>query len=172
MVECAISVLLVGGMVVACLHTVGASVMAQSKTGLHGQAQLLAGELMTEILQQAYEDSDAPIFGIEPTDGSTTVRTGFDDVDDYKDWTASPPQKKSGTVQNDLSGWTQTVKVNRVESTNLNQNRIFETGIKKITVALKFKGATLASITAIKTKNEDAKVVVPKEVDVFEDITK
>lgn len=155
MVEVAISVVIVAGMTVAALNTVGASKSAQKTTSSRKIGSLLAHQLMTEILTKDYEDPDGVvIFGSElpEVEGG---RLGFDDVDDYHMWSESPPENKDGSTIPDLDGFARQVSVAFVNSFNLSSTSITETGVKRIAVTITYNNAQVASLTAIRTKARD-----------------
>lgn len=136
--ETLISVILVGGLMVVALNTAGASLTTRKNMSSRGVAQLLAQELMTEIVQQTYlEPTDPPIFGREAGELATS-RDLYDDVDDYDAWTASPPQNKDGTVIAGMTGWQRTVEVVWVRTNNLRLESASgeDSGVKRITVSV------------------------------------
>lgn len=151
LVEAVISVLIVGVMLVAVLTTVGASRMSQYKTSVSSKGHMLAESLMAEILVQKYLDPDgSPTFGPE-TGESTATRAGFDDVDDYHEWSSSPPTAKDGTELPDLTGWQRNVSVHRVDPTDLTQVQGSDGGAKRITVTVTHNNVQAASLTAVRT---------------------
>jgi len=145
-------VLLVGGVLVVALNTVGDATVGRQKMGDQGRGQLLARDLMTEILQKAYEDpEETPAFGTEASEGTGT-RVDFDDVDDYDGRDESPPQEKDGARKAGLDGWRRTVTVELVYPDNLNtKTASTDEGIKRITVDVTFNGVPMASLVAIRT---------------------
>ena len=109
LIEAAVSVFIVGVMIVAALSTVGATRLGEYKVAESCRGWLLAQALMAEILQQPYEEPDDPVvFGLESGE-SIGDRLTFDDVDDYDGWTETPPQYKDGTTVPDCDGWSRTV---------------------------------------------------------------
>jgi len=151
MVEAALSVVLVGGLVVVALDTVGASTVAQNTLAERGRGQLLASALMSEILQQSYADpNQSPLFGLETLEIAST-RIGFDDVDDYDGWSALPPQNKDGTVIPGLTQWRHSVEVVCIDPANLSVTRLTETGVKRITVTVTHDDAVMATLVATRT---------------------
>ena len=155
MVEVTISVVIVGGMTVAALNTVGAAKLGSQKITSRNGGTLLAQQLMTEILIQAYEEPNgAPNFGREGGEGGGD-RTGRDDVDDYDGWSGSPPEYKDGTVIPDLDGWARHVTVAWVEATDLSLTSGSETNVKRITVTVTYNGMEVASLTAVRTLARD-----------------
>jgi hypothetical protein len=150
-VEATISTIIVAVMLVAALNTVGVSKTTQFRTALVARGQLLAEALMAEILLQSYQEPDAtPVFGRE-TGELATVRSAYDDVDDYQGWSASPPTARDGTVLTNSTGWKRTVTVERVVATDPAQTSATETGAKRITVMALYNGVPQATLVAVKT---------------------
>jgi type II secretory pathway pseudopilin PulG len=153
--EMIVSMVIVGVMLVAALNTVGASKMGQLKTGDRAKGTLLAQQLMSEILRQSYEEQgETPAFGRETAELSTN-RVEYDDVDDYDGWSASPPQRKDGTVIPGLEGWTRSVRVAWVAPADLSQEVAFDTRVKRITVAVAQDVVVVASMVALRTAAAD-----------------
>lgn len=151
MVEAAFCVVLVGGLLVVSLDTLGASKMAQRNLGERALGQLLASSLMSEILTLSYEDpNETPVAGLELSENSL-LRTTYDDVDDYINWTASPPQNRDGTTIPGLTGWAQSVQIAVVDLSDLSVKRISDTGVKRITVTITRNSVVVASLVGVKT---------------------
>jgi type II secretory pathway pseudopilin PulG len=150
-VEAAVSTVIVAIMLVAALTTVGASKTTQHRAALLCRGRLLAEALMTEILQQSYQEPrDAVAFGLE-TGESATIRATYDDVDDYRGWSASPPTAKDGTVLDNSTGWRRSVTVDRANPLDPAQTAAAETGAKRITVTAFYKNVPQATLVAVKT---------------------
>lgn len=151
LVETVVSTFLVGIVIVAALNTVGASVVGQQKMGDRGRGQLLAHDLMVEILQQSYEEpDDPPGFGREPSESGGS-RTDYDDVDDYDGWDSSPPQYKDGTEMPDLAGWGRSVTVRYVDPSDLTKIEESDKGVKRVIVTVTRHDVTVATLVAIRT---------------------
>jgi type II secretory pathway pseudopilin PulG len=151
LVEVVISTLVVGLLFVAALRAVSSSQITQTRTSDRSRGHQLAMDLMAEILTQAYADSDAvPLFGLESGESSTT-RAAFDDVDDYHNWTACPPQDKGGTDLAEFAGWARTVQVEWARPADLSQTSTAATGVKRITVTVTRAGRPVAIIVAYRT---------------------
>ena len=153
-VESLISVVLVGGVVVAALNTVGASATGRKASGDRITAILMAQDLMAEILTKPYEDPDgSPVFGVEP--GELTInRAAFDDVDDYSGW-SSTPKYRDGTDWPDRTTWLRVVKVGFVAVSDMATEIFTDSGVKRITVVVENDGKTLATLTAIRARATD-----------------
>jgi len=162
LVEAAVSLVIVSVMIVAALNTVGAARRGQFVTFERGRGLLLAQELLSEIMGQAYGDPDEvtsvdlragsiiPLPLSTDTGESAGSRSDFDDVDDYHGWSAQPPQNKDGTPLSELADWRRRVTVERVARANLLQLTAEEEGLKRITVTIEHKGKPVAELVAIK----------------------
>jgi hypothetical protein len=151
LVEAAISTFIVGVMVVAALSTVGATRLGEYKVAESCRGLPLGQDLLAEILQQSYEDPNgSAVFGVESGEG-TANRTDFDDVDDYHNWSASPPENQDGTDMNDLSGWERSVQVSWLDPTDLSRTVGSDQGVKRITVTVTHNDMPVASVSAFRT---------------------
>jgi hypothetical protein len=136
----------------ASLNAVGASFTAQRGIGDRARGQLLANDLMAEILAQAYEDPNETVtFGLEALELVGTNRSAYDDVDDYRNLTDSPPKLKDGTAMQGFTGWTRTSVVVRIDPNNLNTLALGESGAKKMTITVKHGTVVVATLVGIKT---------------------
>ncbi len=151
LIEAVMSMLIVGLMLVAALNTVGASRVTQSRSTEQTLGPMLADELMSEILNQAYEEpDDTPAFGRESGEFSGS-RSAWDDIDDYKGWSAGPPEAKDGTSLSGMQGWTREVQVGWASSVNPNLGSLTPTGIKRIEVVVKHNGRPVTKLSALRT---------------------
>ncbi|MCY2929665.1 MAG: hypothetical protein NTV86_09270 [Planctomycetota bacterium] len=132
LVEAAISVAIVGGLVVASLYALGGEARGRSVQTAGAVADGLAASLLSEILQGKYVDPTSPTFGPETGE---TARSAFEDVDDYNGWTENPPQNKDGTTLTGYTGWRRSVVVAYVDPATLAVSGS-DTGLKKITVTV------------------------------------
>jgi len=153
LIEAVLSVVIVGGLLVAAMNTLGAGTTAEYTTAERSRALLLAEDLMSEILQQAYEEPSLPpgSFGRGSDESATGDRSGFDDVDDYHGWSASPPERRDGTPIAWASGFTRTVEVHRVDASDLNLVSGSDTGVKRIRVTVTRGGKELLVLTGYRT---------------------
>jgi len=151
LVEAVMSMLIVGLMLVAALNTVGASKVAQARNAEQTIGPMLAEDLMTEVLSQAYQEPvGTPSFGRESGEYSWT-RAAYDDVDDYAGWFSSPPEAKDNTDLPDLTGWSREVSVAWASSVDPGATSVTANGIKRITVTVKHQGRTVAVLSALRT---------------------
>ncbi|MBN1513961.1 MAG: type II secretion system protein, partial [Phycisphaerae bacterium] len=116
LVEVAISTVVVGVMLCAALTTVGSSATARRVIADRTRGAMLADGLVTEIAGRAYrEPTTSPIlFGPESGESTGGNRSEFDDVDDFHNWSASPPSRADGTPVPGFTGWTRNAVVDWV----------------------------------------------------------
>lgn len=153
-VETVFSVLLVGGVLVAAFNSAGAASVGRQHADRHARGQLLAESLMTEIFAQAYQDEDKlATLGLETGEGGAN-RTTFDDVDDYRNYTDSPPTLRDGTPIDGFSNWSRTVSVVRSTPSSPNTIPTSESGLKRIKVTVKCNGVLVATLVGLKTSTD------------------
>ncbi len=151
MAETALSVVIVGVMLVAALKAVGVSRSGQINISDRARGELLARALMEEIMRQAYrEPTDTPLFGLEGAEIGSINRLLFDDVDDYDGLTNSTPQYRDGTTIPNATGWTRSVTVVYVNPSNFNQTSITDSGAKRITITVAHNNVTVATLVAVR----------------------
>jgi len=136
LVEAVLSVLVVGLMLVAVLNTAGGITKARTVQAKQDEAAVLGWDLLWEVAQARYEDPQAP-GGWGSEAGETGAgRSSFDDTDDYDGWTASPPQKKDGTVMNQYAGWRRSVSVTLIEPASLARIGSPDLGLREVHVTV------------------------------------
>ncbi len=152
LLEVVISTFIVGVLLVVALNGVGSATSGQAANGQRSRAHLLAQALMAEIFELHYrEPDDAAVFGPESGEGTGGTRNGFDDVDDYHGWTASPPLEKDGTPLPDLAAWQRSASVDYVNP-NIHGNVVgSDQGTKLVTVSVSRNGTTMATLRTIVT---------------------
>ena len=136
LVEVSISTLIVGLMLVASLKSVGGVVRTWTATAEQYDGVLLAEQLLAEAVQAHYEEPDSAVgFGIESPE-VTSVRSAWDDVDDYSALAASPPVDRAGTVIAGLTGWTRACSVRLAAIDDPAATPASDEGLKLITVTV------------------------------------
>ena len=152
LVEAILSVAFIAFVLSAAMQVLRQSNLWQYKAAERARGAALADGLMSEIMQQAYEDPGGTVlFGHEVGESSTS-RASCNDVDDYDGWTESPPQNQDGTAMSNLSGWTRSVAVVWVNVSAPTTTSLIETGAKRITVTVKHNSVPVAVRTAVRTK--------------------
>lgn len=156
LIEVVISLLIVAGLLIAALNTLGATRTGQVKLRDQLQAQMLAQQLLAEILQQQYAEPDISILGVDS--GETPLagnRSAFDDVDDYDGLVESPPSDRLGnavTTSTMVGDWKRQTSVKWVEPTAPSVVVSSESGLKRITVTVSRGDTPLAELTALRAK--------------------
>ena len=151
LIEVVICTLLVGLILVASMKSFGAVLRHRQFSTDRDRAILLAGDLVAEILENGYSDPDEPLgFGRESGE-SDGRREDYDDVDDFFDWDAAPPEERDGTVMTDLSTWRRTVTVEYVDPNALTITVGSDQEVKRITVHVYNNKQLVATQVAIRT---------------------
>lgn len=150
LIESVMSMLIIGSMLVMVINTLGSSVRGRKIRQTQSRAPELGGQLMAEILQASYSDlTEEPVFGLEASESGDN-RSSFDDVDDYHNWSATP-QDRDGAELAGMSGWTRSVTVQYVLSTDLTSISQTDQGIKRITVTVTGPFGGSCSVVAIRS---------------------
>jgi MSHA pilin protein MshD len=158
LIEVVVSVLIVGGLAVAVLNTMGATAARRRIDADRARGISLAQDLIDEISAAAYEDPGGAdlSFGRGADETGTGDRSLFDDVDDYDGWSASPPQLRDGTPMTGFDGWTRSVVVRWADPAVLDADDAAESGLKRIVVRVHRGGRLVASMTTLRTSAMDA----------------
>lgn len=169
LVETAVSTLLVGFLLVASMQTVGSVARIRNLSYDRATARLLADQLATEIQGMNYQEpAGTPAFGAES--GESGNRTLFDDIDDYHNYSETPPRFRDGTALPIGAGWSREVIVQETLLTDslltadltilgipigvgLKTGDASGTGIRKVTVNVRKNGALLATSQVLRTKS-------------------
>lgn len=153
LVEVILATLVVGVMMAGALATVSASQRAAKAQGDGMLAQQLAQDLLDEVMRQAYADASdgAAVNGPTASELAPGNRSLFNDVNDYKAWTESPPRLRDGTVITGGGSWTRSVSVEFLAPGALTTVSTTDQGVARITVAVKLRGGTLATAMGVRT---------------------
>lgn len=171
--EAIVSIGVVGTMLVAALNTVGSMRRSEATEEVQIRAQLLAQELMSEILSRPYADPDA-VGSVDPSEIGNTARylmgpdwgewssqgrNLYDDVDDYAFWSASPPENRDGSTIPGTTGFKRTARVQCVDGSDMSSGAwLTETGLKSITVTVAYENDTVVTLTAYKSLGLPAQI--------------
>lgn len=153
LVEVVVSTLMVGLLMTAAITSVGTATSSHRKTSEVSSARMLGHELMSEILDQAYEDDMTPTFGLEVDELSGTARQLFDDVDDYHGWTSSPPVTADGTEMTNSSRYGRSVTVQFVDPDDVDTVVGSDMGVKRISVTVSFDGEDVFTLRTLRTSS-------------------
>ena len=120
------------------------------------KASILTDDVMREIRSKSFDDPILPAtnFG---TEAGETIRKNFDDVDDYDNFTQSPPQTIEGVVLTNYTGYSLKVDVSYVNSTDLDISIISTTNLKRISVMVTSpdKSVVISNVTIAGKYDQD-----------------
>jgi len=163
LIESIIASLIVGALIVSALHMFGSLARGRQVVVAGYTSDGVAGQLLSEIMQNRFEDPDETIvFGPEASEGSFP-RANWDDVDDYHNWSATPPETKDGTAISPLAGWERTVTVENVNLGTLTSAGSTRTGLKKITVTVTDPIGRQSSLAALRSDSSGYDQDDPRE---------
>ena len=115
LIEVVVSMMLVSAVLLVCLNTSANLMRGHGRQLSALQSEAVIGPLLDEIAALPFRDlGDQPSFGPE-ADESTGARGTFDDVDDYVQYTASPPRHRDGAAMDGAEGWSVDVTVQPAE---------------------------------------------------------
>jgi prepilin-type N-terminal cleavage/methylation domain-containing protein len=149
MVEVLVSIVIVSGMFLAALHAAAVAQTSQHRLMLRQQSQLLAEDLAAEMDQMPFQDPGVTsgFSSLGPGgDERGPTRALFDDVDDYDDWSSSPPQLKDGTELTWAASLTRAAEVEWVSLTDPGQPSGSATGLLRCTVTVSLNEGPLADV--------------------------
>ncbi len=159
LVELAVSVAVVGVMMVASLTTLSTVSMGRQVDNDKQLARTLGELLMAEILAKSYQDPavHSMSFGLEDGEPPEGPRSLFDDVDDYDGWSPAAMEWVDGVPIPGRDGWQRSVEVICVSPTDLGTKlpQGWDFGIKRITVTVTCSGRELATLVALRGRTED-----------------
>lgn len=152
LVEVVISTLLVGLVLVAAMKTVGAVFKTRNIVVELQVGPALARDLMSEVLQDAFTDPEAPDGPIGTETGeSGSNRDTFDDVDDYNGWNSSSPVNSDGTPLGYGVGWQRQVSVSFVNPDTMTISGS-DTGLKLVTVTVTSPSGSPTVVQALRSR--------------------
>jgi MSHA pilin protein MshD len=137
LVEAVLAVALTAVLILMSLSSMGSIAKGRQVANQAYQGTMLAEQLMTEICQNAYSDPQGgTTFGPETSDiTNPATRNLFDDVDDYNNWSETPPRNKDGTTVANFTGWTRTVAVAYIDPATMAVSAT-DKGTKRVTVTV------------------------------------
>jgi len=149
LIETVLSLLILGGAFVALLNTVGSARSAQAIAAERQLAFVLAEDMMSEVLGQDTYMEEATI-GRELGELFGT-RANFDDVDDYHNWSATPPVDRDGVAIPGAEGYTREVTVGYRRLANTNADALVDQGVLQVQVVVKRGDKTIATLNGLRT---------------------
>jgi Tfp pilus assembly protein PilV len=110
LIEVMVSLILVSTILLVSLSASASLQRQQFETRSASVGKQLAFELLDEITAMDFQDRESPAFGIE-ADEIVGDRSTFDDVDDYHNYSSTPPKFRDGTEIASFARWTISVTV-------------------------------------------------------------
>jgi len=133
-VEVVISTIIVSVLMVSSLSTIAASRRSQIAESNEVRGTAIAEALMAEITQLPMRDPACDCgFGLESGETGTS-RTGFDDVDDYRNLADSAPKSRSGTALSGYSDLSRNVSIDMVAMNSWDTATATYAGVYRITI--------------------------------------
>jgi hypothetical protein len=145
--------MLVGVVLVGAMDLLGNVIRGRTSTADVARAEQFARQLMVEILNADYKDDTLPLFGTE-VDELIGVRSGYDDVDDFHNWSPLSPIGLDGNPLVNSTGWQREVKVENVDPANPGGpalSNLNDQGVKRITVTVKHDGQEVTWLVALRS---------------------
>jgi prepilin-type N-terminal cleavage/methylation domain-containing protein len=155
LVESLMSVLIVSGVLVAALGTLGAIGKGRQAQVERAAAIHLGDQFMAEVMQCYFQEPGSPTGSILiGADAGESQRTQYDDVDDWENWkTSDPPKLRDGTVMPGYTGWEVKLKVDHALLTDPMQTSNIYTGLKRIKVVVKTPGGGAYTMYGLRSSN-------------------
>ena len=102
------------------------------------EAGFLVINMFEEIKRQVYKDPAATddTLGREAGEGDTP-RTNYNDIDDYQNWSATPPEDQAGQPYDRYSHLTRSVSIQYVMANDFTQSAATDEGYKEITITIR-----------------------------------
>lgn len=155
LIEAALSVLLVGGIMVVSMDGVGRVARARASAAQMQRGTVLAQWLTNAIVASAFNDPAAGNTTIgRDADESLNDRTTLDDIDDFDGLDESPPKDRAGALLIDSTGWRWTAAVTWVDPVTFARSNS-PTNLKRVVVTVYRNMAKVVALEALRTAGTD-----------------
>jgi type II secretory pathway pseudopilin PulG len=153
LVECVVATLIVAVSLVAALHTVGGARTGERRLDDSQAALVLAEDLLAEIAAQPYADANdsASVFGPTATEAAAGNRSLFNDVNDYRDWSESPPAAKDGNSLGFDSTWRRAAQIEFLDPSDAAAASATDRGLARVTVVVSRNQIPLVTLVTIRS---------------------
>jgi type II secretory pathway pseudopilin PulG len=153
LVEVILATVVIGVMMAGALATVSASQRASKAQADQALANLLAQDLLDEIMALPYADASDTAVANGPTAAETLPgnRSLLNDVNDYKNWSESPPRQRDGTAITGAAALTRRVAVEFLTPNAWTTPSATDQGVARITVSVSRGGGTIATAVGVRT---------------------
>ena len=150
-VELAVSVVIVGVLLIACLNSIAASRRSHYAESARVKGGILAENLMAEIYNLPLREPSCDC-GFGPESGeSGSSRQLLNDIDDYSNLVDSPPKRRNGMELDGFNGWSRIVTIQRVPTNDWNSIYSSYQGVYRIIVAIKRGETTIFNLVGYRT---------------------
>lgn len=168
LVECIMSILVLGGLLLAGMRAVEVGARMRASASQDARSVALAEGLLTEVMSNYVGEPSTGLIGglvtgllgIDAGENSAQKQT-FDDVDDYSNWSESPPQNADGTIISGYTGWSRTVLIENVTVADPTVTSVPRTGLVRITVTVKALNGKSVKISALRADAMQALYELP-----------
>ncbi len=168
MIEVVMATAVIAGLTVGALTLVASTAAHKANAANVARGQMLCRTLAEEIATRPVADwsggtgldikvdlSTLKITGsgnkpVTPSPG-TGNRSNFAIIDNYWNYSETPPKDEDGNILSGYSGWTRTVKISPVTLAAPGTGSANETGLRCVTVTTSYAGKTVASVTFIRS---------------------
>jgi prepilin-type N-terminal cleavage/methylation domain-containing protein len=154
LIEVTISMVIVSILSMGVIQMLGISAQARAMSSDRVRGQHLANQMLAEIQSKHWHDPDNGIasFGVAGDEYDGKTRLLYDDIDDYHNWTQSPPLEPNGDGISGFDGWERSVEVHYalISGGAVTTSGTFQRA-KLITVTVKRNGRTIATASAIRS---------------------
>jgi len=153
LVEAVICSVVVGVMLVAALGTIGAAATANRVGASQNRANALASMLMSEILQQPYQQPGAtnPPLGLDGSENNGD-RSTWNDVDDYNGFSSSTPRYPDKSRVPNYDNWQWQANVAWVDPQDPGSTVSSDMGLKRVTVTVTDLQGRKTTLVALRGK--------------------
>ncbi len=150
-VELAVSVVIVGVLMLASLNSIAASRRSHYAESARAMGGVLANNLLAEISKLPLREPTCDC-GFGPEAGEVgSDRRLFDDIDDYDNLVDSPPKRRLGTVLDGFDGWSRSVTIQYVPTNDWIATSSSFSGVYRIVISIKQGSATICNLVAYRT---------------------
>ena len=150
LIELLITIVLVGIVLLALIMSFHESLKSLERQKDLLSASLLSEDLMNEIRSKQYANPQySTNFGRETGE---TNRIRFNDVDDYDNWSETPPKTMEGSNLPNCAGFTRRVIVVNVPATNFNSPPLpdyYTNDFKRITVVVSNAAFAVSNMSVV-----------------------
>lgn len=165
MIEVVMATAIIGGLAVGAMSLVSNAAGHKANAANLARGQMLCRSLAEEISTRPVTDWSKGSLNLELDLGilkisggsGITIRVGtgnrstFTTIDEYHNYTESPPKDEDGNTLAGYSGWTRTVRLLPVQLSSPNTASGTETGLRKVEITASYQGKKVATTTILRS---------------------